>query len=601
MSQNAVSYQIIPYNPQAHLFRIKCTIENPDQNGQRISLPAWIPGSYMIREFAKHVVRLSACTNDQAVAVNKLDKQTWQCARCEGPLTIEYDVYAWDLSVRQAHLDTRHAFFNGTSVFVAVEGQENLPCRVNIQLPSGNQYLHWRVATAMKRDGANLFQPGWYYAADYDELVDHPVEMGDFEIADFEVAGVPHHFVVTGRHYSDLKRIAADIKPLCEHHVEMFGELPEMERYLFLLTCVGEGYGGLEHRACCSLISTRSDLPRAHETHISEEYQKFLGLCSHEYFHTWNVKRIKPKVFVKPKLNQEAYTRLLWAFEGITSYYDDLSLLRVGMISRENYLDVLARQITRYLRTPGRHQQSVAESSFEAWTKFYKQDENSLNAIVSYYNKGALVACLLDLEIRRQTNHMKSLDDVMRQLWIEYGKPGIGIDETELQNLISTMTGLDLNDFFERTVSSCAELEFKDIFSEFGVSYTTRAPLGLTDLGGRPWGNCKSMSSYFGFDLKARFGPAVLAYVLVDSPFCQAGFAAGDVLIALDRLQVDAVCLESRLLRYKSGDSVHVHVFRGDELIEADVLLQAAQQSTCCLQLSGDADAWLGKGNPMTV
>jgi predicted metalloprotease with PDZ domain len=358
-NQQAIHYTIKPVNPAAHLFQVTCEVRNPAPDGQQLWLPAWIPGSYMIRDFARNIITLEAHDANGNVDVEKLDKQTWQCAPATGALTIIYSVYAWDLSVRGAHLDTTHGFFNGTSVFLAVTGREFEPVTVQIQLPDGDEYESWHVATTLTPVNTSLFSAGMYGANDYDELIDHPVEMGNVTISEFDITGTPHHIVITGRHQTDMQRLTQDVKQICETHVAMFGELPEMARYMFLLMVVGEGYGGLEHRSSTALICNRKDLPTRHMSTVSDDYITLLGLFSHEYFHTWNVKRIKPIEFLPYQLREESYTRQLWAFEGITSYYDDLALVRSGIIDERKYLELLGRNFTRVLRGSGRLKQSL--------------------------------------------------------------------------------------------------------------------------------------------------------------------------------------------------------------------------------------------------
>ena len=412
-----IRYQIQAVSPEAHLFRVTVCISSPDPKGQKFLLPAWIPGSYMIRDFARNIVTINAQCGDADLALEKLDKQTWQCESCNGELTLVYDVYAWDLSVRSAHLDTTHGYFNGTSVFVKILGQDSNPCEVEILRPEGEGYSDWQIATTLAPLDTEFLRFGRYRAENYGDLIDHPVEMGTFSHASFSISGVPHDIVITGRHTADMDRLCHDLQAICSQHIKFFGELPQMERYLFQVMAVGSGYGGLEHRSSTSLLCGREDLPLMHEKEVSENYREFLGLCSHEYFHLWNVKRIRPEVFKKAGLTREVHTNLLWAFEGITSYYDDMGLVRSGRIKPESYLELLARLITRVHRGSGRLKQSVAESSFDAWTKFYKQDENAPNAIVSYYGKGALIALALDFTLRIETDRRVSLDDLMRALW----------------------------------------------------------------------------------------------------------------------------------------------------------------------------------------
>ncbi len=592
----SIIYEITPSSPEAHLFDVSCTVKNPAPEGQVFRMPAWIPGSYMIRDFARNVVNMTAVSDGRELALTKLDKQTWQCAPCTGELRLEYRVYAWDLSVRSAHLDTTHGFFNGTSVFVAVDGQEQQPCRVIINPPPGNRYLHWRVATALQPDQAGLWQFGSYQAQDYDELIDHPVEMGDFALVSFEVGQVPHDLVVTGRQNGDLQRIAADLQRICEHHLALFGELPPMRRYLFLVMCVGDGYGGLEHRASCSLLCSRADLPARHETGVSEGYRRFLGLCSHEYFHTWNVKQIKPQQFMPYRLERESYTGLLWAFEGITSYYDDLALVRCGLISVQDYLELLGQTITRLLRTPGRRLQTVVESSFDAWTKFYKQDENAANAIVSYYVKGALIACALDLTIRSRTAGKKSLDDVMRALWHRYGRPQRGIPETGLETEIGEITGLDLSAFFQQALHGTEDLALQPLLQEFGVMLHLRPCSGAQDKGGKPAETDTRQDSVdFGARVSTTGERVKILSVISEGAAEQAGLAAGDEIVAIDGIRVTTAGFEAAVRRYPVGAEIEVTLFRRDELMRFSLTLQRAQPDTCYLEAVGPTDGWIRK------
>ncbi|MBD3671078.1 MAG: M61 family metallopeptidase, partial [Gammaproteobacteria bacterium] len=470
-----IRYTIQASSPRAHLFTVHCHIDHPEPAGQIVSLPSWIPGSYMIRDFCKNIVTIKAHCEGREIALRKLDKSSWQCEACDGSLELEYEVYAWDLSVRSAHLDQSHAYFNGTSVFIAVQGREQEPCEVELLPPAGPVDGNWRVATGMPRKQAELYDFGLYEAENYDALIDYPVEMADFSLASFEVAGVPHDIVISGRHQADMDRLCRDLTEVCRTHVEMYGELPSMDRYTFLVMVVGEGYGGLEHRNSTSLLCSRDNLPLAHQMETTESYRSFLGLCSHEYFHTWNVKRIKPEVFHPYDLSRETPTRQLWAFEGITAYYDDLGLARSGLIDEGEYLELLGQTITRVWRGTGRHKQSVADSSFDAWTKFYKQDENAPNAIVSYYAKGSLIAFGLDMTLRFLTEGTRSLDNLMQHLWQEYGKPGIGVPEGRIETLASEICGQDLSGFFEQYLYGTGDMPLAEWFKQAGVGVHWRA------------------------------------------------------------------------------------------------------------------------------
>ncbi len=601
-----VRYAISPFHPAAHLFEVTCTVNVPEATGQRFSLPAWIPGSYMIREFARNIVQLRAEAGGATVACRKIDKDTWLCDPCRGPLQLTYQVYAWDLSVRAAHLDTNHGYFNGTSVFLMVHGHERNGCVVDIQPPAGERYAHWRVGTALTRAAAKAYGFGTYTASNYDELVDHPVEMGEFALATFDACGVPHEVIISGRQQADMERLCRDMRVICETHIRFFGEPAPMARYVFLIIAVGEGYGGLEHRASTSLLCSRHSFPRVGETDVSDDYRSLLGLVSHEYFHTWNVKRIKPAVFLPYDLTREAYTRQLWAFEGITSYYDDLALVRSGLISVDAYLQLLGETATRVWRGSGRLKQSVADSSFDAWTKFYRQDENAANAIVSYYTKGALVALALDLTLRRGTQGRISLDDVMHALWQRHGKAGRGVEEDAIEKLAAEVSGLDLSGFFHAALRSTADLPLAELLADVGVTFLLRPAESDSDKGGKPAKkslNVLKQQPTLGARLIDNGGEVKLAAVFDASAAQGAGLSAGDVIIAVDGLKVTRTSLEKRIAASRPGDRLTVHAFRRDELFETTLLLIVPLADTCELILKTDADpqilarrqAWLGR------
>jgi len=592
-----IYYRIIPDRPEAHTYKVVCTISQPAAEGQRVWLPAWIPGSYMIRDFAKNIISLSASCNHQRIAVDKLDKQTWQCAVCAGPLIIEYEVYAWDLSVRAAHLDITHAYFNGTSVFLAVTDQENSPCEVDIVRPVGPRYATWRVATTLSHKAAADYGFGTYHAANYDELIDHPVEIGDFALSEFSVAGTPHAIAITGRQQADLPRLTRDVQVICEQQVQMFGELPDMDRYLFLLTVIDNGFGGLEHRASTSLLASRKSLPHTNMTQPTDDYINLLGLFSHEYFHTWHVKQIKPQEFIPYNLQREVHTHLLWAFEGITSYYDDLGLVRSGVISTEKYLELLGKAITKVIREPGRFKQSLPESSFEAWTKYYKQDENSPNAIVSYYVKGSLFALCLDLYIRQQTHQCASLDDVMRRLWTEFAKVNRGLSDDSIKTIVAELCGKNVDTFFQTYLEGTQDLPLTELLAQVGIDLHLRTTMSEEDLGGKE-GDKKEYSI---FSLGGRFANDAagvkVTHAYDNGALQHAGISAGDVLLAANGIKLSKDNLRTVLAPYRIGDRLHIHAFRRDELMEFDLTLVSAEATTCYLKWQTDgrekAKTWI--------
>ncbi|MEO8627826.1 MAG: PDZ domain-containing protein [Betaproteobacteria bacterium] len=580
-----IQYVISPWSPERHLFEVICTVGDPDPAGQQFKLPAWTPGSYLIRDYARHVVSIQARRGRIAARMVKLDKHTWIAEPGSGPLSVTMQVYAWDLPVRGAHLDQTHAFFNGPCVFLRAIGKESRACTIDIRPPKGARYRDWRVATSMQRRGAPAYGFGIYRAADYDELIDHPVEMGTFALYRFTAAGVAHDVAVTGRHRVDSKRLTSDLTRLCEQQIALFGAPAPFVRYVFLVTALGEGYGGLEHRASTALLCARDDLPEPGIEQQTESYRTFLGLCSHEYFHAWNVKRIKPAAFTPYDLERENYTSLLWAFEGLTSYYDDLELVRAGLISQTDYFDTLARSITALLRTPGRMQETVSEASYDAWIKYYRQDENSPNAQVSYYLKGSLIGLCLDLTIRDRTHGRRSLDDVMRALWQRYGQTGVGVPEDGVERVAEEVAGARMRNFFDRALRSAEELPLKSSLARVGLAMELRSAESISDKGGKGSGVAAKIT-YLGARTADDQAGLRLTHVLDGGPAQAAGLWAGDVIVALDAMKLTSRNLDKRLRAYASGDRVKAHVFRRDELLEVQIVLAAAPLDTCAVSVS---------------
>ena len=413
-----LAYRVEPLDLHAHLFAVHLRIAAP-QAGQQVSLPVWIPGSYLVREFAKNLQGLRATQGRKPIAVRQLNKHSWQldCA-ADQPVELQWQVCAYDTSVRTAWLDSRRGFFNGTSLLLRVHGQERAPHALEITRTAATP-ADWQLATGLHAHAVDATGFGHYLAADYDELVDCPVEMGAFWSGQFTACGVPHRFVVAGATASfDGDKLLRDTQTICEEEIRFWhgkGKKPPHRSYLFMLNATDDSYGGLEHRNSTALICGRRDLPRLGADKQPEGYTQLLGLISHEYFHTWNVKRLRPAEFKRYDYSQENYTELLWFFEGFTSYYDDLMLRRAGLIDDATYLQLVAKTINQVQQSPGRLVQSVAQASFDAWVKYYRMNENTPNATVSYYTKGSLVALCLDLTLRAEGR--STLDAVMRELW----------------------------------------------------------------------------------------------------------------------------------------------------------------------------------------
>jgi predicted metalloprotease with PDZ domain len=581
-----IEYQLSFMSPQAHLFEVELTIQQPDSNGQLVYLPSWIRGSYMVRDFARNIVSIRALSGNQPVELTKLDKQSWRAAPVVQALRIVYTVYAWELSVRTAHFDNEHAYFNGPCLLLGVAGLENEPCRLRIVRPVDSYAKGWRLATGMPVEQVDEAGFGDYLCDCYEELIDYPAEAGNFTDAEFMVDGRQHRLVISGVHDTEIKRFCHDLGRICLEEVALFGELP-ISQYLFLLQVVGDGYGGLEHRNSTSLLISREDLPKRGDEDVTHGYRKLLGLCSHEYFHLWNVKRITPEVFLQQGTATEVYTRQLWIFEGITSYYDELILVRSGVIDRKAYFELLAETITRVMRNSGRHKQTLEESSFDAWTKFYKQDENAPNAIVSYYAKGALFALLLDLTIRLRSENSYSLDHVMREMWQRYGRRSVGVAENGFEKLVSEVTSLDLQSLFDMGVRSTDELPLAEVLAEFAVELHMLPAESSEDQGKVVTEPPKISSAKSVLGAKwEQLDKRIRLLQVFDGGGAQlAGLAANDEIVAVDGVSMSAKQMEQYIARQQEGRSIELHVFRRDELKVISLTPLPAAADTCTIYL----------------
>ena len=517
-----VHYQVQPADLRAHLYRVTLTIAQP-QARQRVALPVWIPGSYLVREFAKNLQQLQARQGQRVIEVDQLDKCSWQI-ECDPqqPLELSYQVYAFDNSVRTAWLDATRGFFNGTSLCLRVAGQEDKPHELTL-LP-GEAPANWTVATglpALKTDRRGF---GRYRAADYDELVDCPFELGAFWSGSFKAGGAEHRFVVAGAPPSfDGARLLADAQRICDTAIRFWhagGQAggrsgkPPFAHYVFLLTATDDGYGGLEHRNSTALICSRRDLPRL-DSKPAEGYTTLLGLISHEYFHSWNVKRLRPVDFTRYDYGQENYTELLWFFEGFTSYYDDLLLRRAGLLDDAGYLRLLNKSINQLQQSPGRLVQTVAQASFDAWVKYYRVDENTPNATVSYYGKGALVALCLDLTLRNEGRY--TLDDVMRGLWQRCKGGPMG--EADLLQALMELSGRSWTREMRRWVHSTAELPLQELLERHGVAVLEEPA---------------QLAQRLGLRVSEAGGTLQIKTVLRGGAAEQAGFAAGDEWLGVE-------------------------------------------------------------------
>lgn len=514
---------------------------------QVLWLPSWIPGSYLIREFAKHIEAVRAYDEDgRQLNIDKISKNQWRLFNTDHELiTVEYDVYAYDLSVRGAYVDQTRLYVNPACVCLALEGQEHKPVEVEVFLPT--ELKHFDLATGLKHKSL-VKGRHTLYADDYMQLIDSPFELAEQTRFNFSVHGIEHEFVVSGQHQMNAARMQQDIEKICATEIDLFGSAP-FDHYVFMTMATQNSYGGLEHPNSTSLLTPRDDLPKHNEAaEPSSAYQRFLGLCSHEYFHAWLVKFIRPENFVNYELKQESYTSLLWIFEGITSYYDDLILYRSGVISQASYLNLLKAQIDRYLQNPGRFIQSVAESSFDAWIKFYRPDENSNQAGTSYYNKGALVALCLDLGLR---SHGSSLDDLLRLLYSR-AQQGIQVNERTMYELCKQLTGQDWGDRLNFLINHTDELPLQQVLPEFGLDYQLKDDKALP----------------LGLKLQQKADGLHVVQARRDAAAAQAGISALDVIVAIDGLKATEAALLN--IAQQQGHC-QIHVFRRDELLSFEL------------------------------
>ena len=595
----AIIYDVRPKHPGAHIFVVTCQVNDPASDGQIFSLPAWIPGSYMIRDYARHVMSVTASLDGETVTVRKIDKSTWRVGQGSGPLLISAEIYANDLSVRGAFLDIDHAFLNGVCLFFRIHDRDHERCVVHIAPPDHAD--DWKVATGLTRLTGEAEEFGAFVAADYAELIDRPALMGPLTFGRFELAGAEHLIAVAGRHDADIERIERDIACVCASHVEMFGGTVPFERYVFLVTALNTGFGGLEHANSTALLCSRADLPvagladadlAAASGQVGKAYRRFLGLVSHEYFHLWNVKRIRPAEFVPTVLDREVYTRQLWICEGITSYYDDLGLLRAGQIDVPGYLELLGQTLTRVYRAGGRRRQTLEEASFDTWIKFYKQDENAPNAIVSYYSKGAMVALALDLELRLKTNGAFTLDTVMRALWQQYGETSLhGLPDGGFQQLVEQLSGQDLGEFFHQALQTTVDPPVGILLAQFGVRLHMRAAESDTDTGGKAGLRDAGPLPWLGFRTRVAGDRLIIRHVMSNDRAASAGLAAHDELVSLDGYRVTATNWLDLLARVRVGRPVEICVFRRDELRQFRVEPGVPPRDTCYLGLETDVDA----------
>ena len=547
-------------------------------------LPAWIPGSYLMREFSRNITAVhyeildsQVVSNDKQIntyRAQKTDKNTWQLPEAQAGqrICVLYEVYCYDLSVRTAYVDQQRLYGNFTSLALAIDGQEQQEVEVDLIVPAAfltdKDASLVRLACGLEAVQAQIDKPQIYtlQADSYHELIDHPFEIAeqdsfDFIIQDNSHQTLSHHFYLSGKHSANMGRLQQDVTQICQTYLDWLGDAP-FNDYTFMTFASGQDYGGLEHINSTSLITPRRDLPNADEPKVpSSDYQRFLGLCSHEYFHAWWVKTVRPDVMLEVDLRREAFTPLLWVFEGFTSYIDDFMLQASGVIDKASYLKLLAEQINRYYQTPGRTHQSVAESSFDAWIKLYRNDENTGNAGISYYNKGALVALCLDLTLLTKSAGRYRLFDVVKEFYSQAKQKDnkrIGISSADMGAVIGQFMPLaDWEEFERRYVNGVEELPLETLLAENGIKIHTNTK--ETADKNIPWG-MRCSETPLGLKVNR---------VNRDSAAAKAGISAYDIIVAIDGIKADAKQLATLNTATRP---VQCHLFRRDELMVVEVV-----------------------------
>ena len=535
-----------------HYANIQLTVTGVTKSDVELMMPVWTPGSYLVREYARHIDNLKAMSgNGKELRIEKVRKNRWKVStEGEDTVVVSYRLYCREMSVRTNWVEEDFAILNGAPTFMTLVG--GLERQHIVQAELTNKWKQ-SVSPLPKVDGAT----NTYVAANFDELVDSPLLLGNPQTASFTVGGKPHWLVnQNGDKYWDVDKAAKDVEKIVAAHHKMWGNVP-YPRYVFFNMIVESG-GGLEHDNSTVLMTSRWRF------RVEKDYKRWLNLVSHEFFHTWNVRRLRPRGLRKYNYERENYTDSLWIAEGITSYYESLALIRCGLLKQSEYLDGLSSDIDGVEKSPGKNVQSLSESSRDAWIKFYRPDENSRNTRVSYYGKGAVAAFLLDAEIRRATENKKSLDDVMRMMFKRHEKDGYLAED--FRAAVAEVAGKELTDWFRTHIDTPSPMEYEPALDWYGLTFGEQkkdddkkdAEKKKDDK--KPW---------TGFSA----GGSSISRVESGSPAAKAGLNVGDEVIAINGYRVDAGSVASRLKQYKVGDVVNVLTSRRQQIIERKLTL----------------------------
>ncbi len=532
-----INYTISMTKPWTHLLEVEIRLKwRAAQRAVELKMPVWTPGSYLVREYARHVQDFAANAGNAGLSWEKVNKNTWRVeANGASEMKISYRVYSNELTVRTNELNDEHAFWNNGALLMFPKDGLGLASTVTVQ-PFGN----WKIATGLKKIAG---QPNTFRAENFDILYDSPFEVSDFHEITFNVQGKPHRIVMSGEGNYDLRQLSRDIAKIAEQGYKIFGEFP-FDDYTFIVNL--RGGGGLEHLNSTALQWNRFGFkPQG-------RYNGFLGLVAHEYFHLWNVKRIRPDALGPFDYENENYTKLLWVAEGTTSYYESLLLRRAGLVSDKEFLEGKASMIEQLQSRPGRFETSLEEASMDAWIKYYRQDENSINNQISYYDKGDVVSFVLDLTIRSASGGARSMDDVLRHLYNEFYKKGRNYTPQDFQKAAEMMAGRSLEDFFSKYVRGEAEIDYDGILNGIGLKVNVTEP--------------NRSRAYIGADLGEEGGRLTVRTVPAGTPAYEQGLNTGDQIVAIDGYRAGQSFLQSYLNEKKPNDKVRLTLFRFDKL-----------------------------------
>ncbi len=540
-----INYTVSMPKPETHLLEVEMKLDWAEAPKQvEVKMPVWTPGSYLIREYARHVQDFVVVDNaGNSLDWRKINKNTWAIETKSGNgVRVGYRVYSNDLTVRTNELNYEHAFFTPAALLMFPKDQLGAPSTVKV-----TPYRNWKVATGLSRVAG---QQNTFRAPNYDILYDSPFEVSNFIEKSFEVRGIPHRYVVTGEGNYDLDKIVADTKKIIEECFSLFGELP-YENYTFILNL--RGGGGLEHLNSTALQWNRWGFDS------EDRYKAFLGLVAHEYFHLYNVKRIRPVPLGPFDYESENYTKLLWVAEGTTSYYEWVLMRRAGLFTAAEVLSNEAKIAQTLSGQPGRFQTSLEEASFDAWIKSYRPDEHSINREISYYSKGEIVNFLLDIRIRSASNGARSLDDVMQYLYIEFYKKGRNYSSADFQSAAELAAGTGLENFFARFVRGKDELDYDAILGGMGLQLVQT--------------KSESDEAYLGANLSEANGNLTVTSVPAGTPAYDSRLNSKDEIIAVDGYRATRANLNFHMGRKKAGENIKLLIFRHDKLREVDVTL----------------------------